>query len=454
MASALVISAILGWPCRAWSQEARQSSGDRFELAARSESYLTLFRRALLPGPSGAIVESETVAPIHEYFSLRASRVDAPWRPDSVSIEVAGWGRALPTDNRYERQLNGDLQTAFVDYHQDHFALRLGRQQVVGGAARFTRFDGAMIAVERLSGVSARAYSGFSVQPRWNDRTTYHHLGSESDSLLRDPHVLDDVPRRRYWVAGASLSYEARRASVMASFHEQREDGKLAHRNLGLDARATLTDYSTLGGSAVLDADATRLADARVWLDLAPVKPLSLSVEYLHTEPALWLSRQSVLSVFSSDRFDEAGGTATLRPLRDLQLEAACFATIYDDGRAGTRSEGTLRFAASRRSQLRLSYARVLALGNGYQSARAAWQQKLMRQLAATLETYFYFYDHAISGYRSSSVYAGTLGYELSHRFSLLWGGSLSRTPYAGLDAQTLVRLTATFDHPGPGGAR
>jgi len=455
LTTATVVSWVLVWTSGAAAQAAEpRPGGDRFELSARSETYAQLFRRALLPGPSGAVVETETVAPLFQYLSLRASKLDAPWRPDSVGIEVAGWARALTTENRYERGLDADLQTAFVDYRQDRAQVRFGRQQVVGGAARFARFDGLMLGFERLSGISGRVYAGFSVQPRWNQRTTYHHLGSDSESLLRDPSVLDDVPRRRYWVAGGALGFQGRRAAVTASFHEQRERGELAHRNLGLDARTTFGESSTLGGSAVLDTDSARLADARLWLDLTPVEPLSLSFEYLHTEPALWLSRQSVLSVFSSDRFDEAGGVATLRLLDELRLEAACFATLYDDHRPGARNEVTLRLAASRRSQLRLSYARVLAARNGYQSIRSSWQERLSARLQSTLEAYHYLYDHEISGYRASSVYAGTLSYEPDERFGLLWGASLSRTPYAGLDAQTLVRLTVALDRLASGGAR
>lgn len=454
LATALVIPTVLLGTSSAVAQTGARLGGDRFELSAHSETYAALFRRALLPGPSGSIVQTETVVPIYEYLSLRASRLDAPWRADSVSIEVAGWGRALPTDNRHERTLDGDLQTAFVDYRQEHLELRFGRQQVVGGAARFARFDGVLVGLERLSGVSARAYAGFSVLPRWNQRTTYHHLGSESDSLLRNPSVLDEVPRRRYWLTGASVGYQTRKAGVTASFHEQRENGALSRRNLGLDARATLNERSTLGGSAVLDTDSARLSDGRIWLDLTPVERLSLSLEYLHTEPALWLSRQSVLSVFSTDRFDEAGGIVTLRVLDGLRFEAAGFATLYDDHRPGARGEGTLRFSASERTQLRLSYGRVLAATNGYQSVRSSLQQRLSARLGGTLEAYHYFYDHAIAGYRASSVYAATLGYEPEERFSLLWGASLSRTPYAGLDAQTLVRLNVALDRLAAGGTR
>jgi len=64
------------------------------------------------------------------------------------------------------------------------------------------------------------------------------------------------------------------------------------------------------------------------------------------------------------------------------------------------------------------------------------------------LEAYGYFYDHPILGYDSSVVYAGTLSYEANARWSLLWGASVLRSPYAALDAQTLVRASYVFDFP------
>jgi len=62
---------------------------DHFDLSVHGEMYGELFRRALLPGPSGSIVEADTVAPLYEYLSLRAQDIDAPWRPDSVDVELA-----------------------------------------------------------------------------------------------------------------------------------------------------------------------------------------------------------------------------------------------------------------------------------------------------------------------------------------------------------------------------
>ncbi len=451
LVAALALLAVRSAGAQSLESRANEAPPDRFELLARAETYAALFRRALLPGPEGALVETETAAPVYEYLQLRVRNLDVAGQEDSVDLEVSGWARVWPTETRFEQPLDGDVQTAVVTYHRGPGTLRVGRQQFVGGAARFARFDGLLLGAKLGAGLSGQAYGGLTVLPRWNERPGYFHLGSEADSLLRDPEAFEQPHRRGHWMAGGRLGYASPQLSGSASFHEQREQGELAHRNLGLDVRGVLGPRASAAASAILDADALRLADSRVWADLELSKPLSLSLEYLHTEPALWLSRQSVLSVFSTDRFDEAGGVATLRASPRLRLEGAAFVSLYADHRPGARSEGTAALTPDALTVVRLSYVRVLAPSNGYHSLRSSLSRRLPEQLAATLEAYAYFYDHAIRGYRSSSVYAGTLSYEPQSRWSALWGASLSRTPYAALDAQTLLRLSYAFDYA-PGG--
>src|SRR6185503_1158233 len=119
-------------------------------------------------------------------------------------------------------------------------------------------------------------------------------------------------------------------SGASASFHEQRERGGLAHRNLGLDGYARFAQAASAGGSAVLDADRAALSDARLWVDTYPHERLDLSLEYLHTVPALFLSHQSVLSVFGSSAYEEADGLATARVSGWLTLEGSAFLDVYD----------------------------------------------------------------------------------------------------------------------------
>src|SRR5688572_19600215 len=67
---------------------------DRFELSFRSETYVHLFRRALLPGPNGAVVATDTLLPLHQYVDFRADGVDLPFAEDALGLEASGWGRA------------------------------------------------------------------------------------------------------------------------------------------------------------------------------------------------------------------------------------------------------------------------------------------------------------------------------------------------------------------------
>lgn len=424
---------------------------DRYELSARSETYAELFRRALLPGPNGSLVSTDTAVPLYEYTSLRVRDLDTPWRKDSLDLELAVWGRTWLDARNAEKLFDGDIQVANARYRQGPFALRLGRQQLAGGAARFVRFDGLELEAALGSGIEATAYGGWTVLPRWNQRIRYEHLGAAPDSLLRGSDAYESAQRSDYWLSGGRVGWASAENRAGLSFHEQHEQGGLARRNLGFDARTKLGP-AALGANAVLDLDRGRFADARLWLDTKPARAVDLSFEYLHTEPALFLSSQSVLSVFGSAAFEEVGSYATLRASDALSFEGSGFVEVYDGERPGARTELAGRFFAdaARRTFLRMAYTRLLGPDNGYHSLRSSLSRRFDEHFRGTVEAYAYLYDAAIRGYRASTVYAGTLSYDPAPELSLLWGASVSHSPYANLDAQTQLRVTYSFDRSAP----
>lgn len=424
------------------------AAADRYEIWAQSETHLQLFRRALLPGPNGAIVSRQTVAPLHQYIRVNARHVDIGSHEDSLDVELAAWGRLWLGEREDEPAVDGDVQIANARYLHGPLSLRIGRQVVAGGAARYARFDGAAVEAEIGDVASALAYGGFTVLPRWDARHGYAYLGAAADSDLRHPEVLAALDRESHWLAGGRLGFSpvaSARAGV--SFHEQRALHGLARRNLGVDARAELGPAS-LAGSAVMELSERELADARVWVDAALTRALDASIEYLHMEPSLFLSRQSVLSVFGSDGYHEVGGTLIARASEGLTFDAGAWAELYDDDEPGARAELSTKTALgpNRRTLLMLTYGRLEAPDNGYHSLRASAARRFDAQLSATLEAYYYWYDEAIRGYRSSSVYAATMTYQATEDLGLLWGASLARSAYASHDAQTQVRLTYAFD--------
>ena len=456
----LVPAATLFWAAPSSAQERAEGSeatradvksrapADRFELAARSETYLQFFQRALLPGPNGAIVEEETALPIHEYLFVNARGADTPWDEDSVDLEFGAWGRLWPTSSSYERPFDGDVQTASVRYDGGPAWVRLGRQQVSGGAARFARFDGAIVGARDSLGFFAEGYGGYGVLPRWNGQPGYHHLGSAEGEILKDTGPPEE--RGTNWLAGGRVGYTIPRFSGSLSFHEQHETGGLAQRGLGLDLGAQPVNSTSLGARALFELDSLRFANVRAWGDITPVRPLDIGVEFGRVEPALLLSRQSVLSVFTTDGYEEVGGTFALRPARWLRFEGNGYVQGYDGTGPGARGELATRFATGRLLPLvaRVAYARVIAPENGYHSVRLSLSREFSRHLGGTLEAYGYFYDEAIRGYETSSVYAATLTCRWLDPLELLWGGSLASSPYAAFDAQTLLRAVYHFDTP------
>jgi len=420
---------------------------DRFSVSGRSETYVQLYRRALVPGQNGQVVPTEIAVPVHEYLFANARDVDAPWQKDSIGLEFAAWGRYWPTESRIERAFDGDLQTASLRLEAGPTWARIGRQQVAGGAARYARFDGIMVGAREL-GFFLEGYGGFTVLPRWNDQPGYHHLGSAEDTLL--VYQPAAPARGNYWLTGGRFGYQTSHVSGSLSFHDQEMSGGVDHRNLGLDVGAQPTREASLGASALLDLDSGRFADARFWLDATPHPLFDLGAEVLHAEPALLLSRQSVLSVFSTDGFDELGGTLTAKLLRWLRLDTNGYIESYRGTGPGARGELAARIALGRDypTLLRVAYSRVIAPKNGYQALRISFSRKLSRCFSSTLEAYGYFYDQPIAGYTTSSVYAGTVSYQALDSLEFLWSASLAQSPYAASDAQTMLRASYHFDTP------
>jgi hypothetical protein len=421
---------------------------DQYDLSVRSETYAELFQRALLPGPAGAIVDTGTAAPVHQLIYLRAHDLDTSWREDAIDVEVAAWGRGWLGDQDLERRFDGDVQIASARYRHGPLSVRLGRQQVAGGAARWVRFDGALLAASLVAGLSFEAYGGLTVLPRWDARPGYHHLGGAADSLLRSPEAAAEPERAGNLLAGGRFAWSSERAAAALSFHEQHEDLGISRRTLGGDGRVRVTDRVSLGAAALMELDALRLQDGRLWVDATPAAPLDVSLEYLHTEPALFLSRQSVLSVFSTEAYEEVGATTLWRANRHVTVDAGGWVEIYEIDRAGARGNVGASFlpGAGGRTRVRVGYARMLAPDNGYHGVRAALSRRIALPVTGTLEAFGYLYDEPILGRITSAVYAGTLGWQTTRVVNLTWGASLAQSPYASFDAQTILRLALDLD--------
>jgi hypothetical protein len=424
----------------------RLTETDRYEVDVRAATYLRFFQRALLPGPAGATVSTDTLVPAYQYASLRAADLDTPWGKDALDVELSAWGGATMGDTNAERRVDGDLTLANVRHRFGPAYVRLGRQVVVGGAARFAQFDGVSAGAQTRFGLAGDAYAGFTVLPLWSQRPGYAQLGSAADTLLRSPDAIAPPSRAGTWLAGVRGHYLlGSRASVGVGLHEQRENSELSHRNLGIDAQATPADPVTISLQGVIDADHFRLADGRLWVDVYPTEKLSLSAQYLRADPALFLSRQSVLGVFATDSFDEIGGDATLRPSRAFAFGAGLYTQRFASSDRGARA--TVHGRATKGPvTVQLVLGRVADIANGYWSERVSLRWTGLSPVALTLEQYLYVYDEKIRDVSVSAVEAATAEWSVSRSVRLLLSASAVLSPYAALDAQTLLRLQADLE--------
>ncbi len=444
---AALSATLASWATTGAAQEAESPSSA--VVSARSETTLRVFQRALLPGPNGSLVQADTLVPVLEYWSLGAAGVATPWSKEAASIELSGWVDATFGERQYERPITGDISSAWVRQPWGPLSVTVGRQASFGGAARYARFDGLQLRLEQTPGSGlwgwAEAYGGYTVLPRWDQRFGYHHLGSTTESLVREPQALDPAERagNRLYGARGRLHW-GKLASAGLSFHEQRAAHDLERRNFGVDATLTPLRELAVNADVVFEADSRAVMDAGVWVDVLPDTWWYATASYSHVQPQLYLSRQSVLSVFDTGGFDEAGVDFVLSPLSYVSTTARGFLQWLSEDSLGARGELQLRADVdrARTTRLGLTYGRVVVPGGGYHLVRNSLRRRLLEPLTAVGEAYFYWYDRAIAERRSSSVFAANLEWSWSRQLRLLAGASLAQTPYAAQDLQALLRLT------------
>ncbi len=439
-------------------QHGAEQGGDLFEFQGRTTTTIRMFERALMPGPSGAIVSSRFMAPIHQSLSAHAAGVDSPMGKDSLEVQVAAYGQAVPGADDAVQPTTWDVSSAFLRQKWKGVSLSLGRQVQAGGAARYSRFDGAKLSVSSDFGLNLVGYGGLVALPRWDQRYGYHHLGDayeDWNSGTSERYL--EVDRVDYWTAGARLSWSnSKIGGLGVSIHQQGEQQQLYTSTLGVEGHLTAVRGFELVGDALFNTDRRRFSDVRILGRLSAWENehggLVVRGEYLHTAPALLLSQASVLSVFSYNEVSEVGGDISLGLPHGFQVEAAGYAQMMRVGEAGLRSRLGVRFRHGDRYpfMVRFVVERLSTESNGYVLARAATTYEFVENVTLYADLYHYLYDEQISDVRSSAFYAAHLGYDVTPSFHARVGGSWTRSPYARHDLQALAQVSYQFDARGP----
>ncbi|HWE28780.1 MAG TPA: hypothetical protein VHB97_12305, partial [Polyangia bacterium] len=219
-------------------------------------------------------------------------------------------------------------------------------------------------------------------------------------------------------------------------------------QDLGVDARyhptAPALRSLTLTGYALVSLIELRLVEgdvAATWQ--APRTPLQLGLDYRRTSPDLFLPRSSILSVFSQETHDEAGGNLYWRPVSRVRVEGDWHAVVDGDGfgqRGGARITGSLGPAFE---TTLTAEARVLRLvtDDGYVQARVYAVQRLATKLVATLDLDAYWLERAINGQTLSFTSAATLGWDFSPGWRAVVTGIADTTPQVERRVECMAKL-------------
>lgn len=431
------------------SSDYSTKTADIVAVEAHNSTYIPLFRRALLPGPAGSIVNPETVLPVYDYVMIRVLDADMPWAKNSLDMELSLWGSgALVGTSEPNRTFDGDVTVANATQRFGLNYVKLGRQYVTEGAARFAHLDGVSTGFRSKFGLALSGYAGMTVLPRWDQRPSYLHIGTVGDTLITSTDQLPRSNRSGNWMMGARMGYSANRlGEVGVSVHEQREDGALGRRDAALDLHFFPTQAVDASGRALVDLDSRGLADAFLGISLHPAHDWDIAAEYRRMIPTLLMSRQSVLSVFAVDRFDEAGGEVRYHVSPRVLLFGGSFVEWLEAEGVGFRARGGTKLYPDRahRLMVQLAYTRVVEPQNGYHSTRLSTVYRVSAPITFTAEQYTYFYDRAIRGMNTSSVHVATISWRWLTAWETLLAGSVFRSPYAATDAQAMLKLAYTF---------
>jgi hypothetical protein len=429
------------------------SAEDPTQVDVRVATYAQFFRQSLVPGASGTVADTTTVAPFIGTAFLRLSDVSTPWAKNAVSAELSAWGALGLLSQPIGNNGDGDLTAAWVAYKADGFHLKLGRQVALPGAARFVRFDG-LSGGTRVGLIDLDAYAGWVVLPRWNQPRGYYVLGSLGDAV-RDPTLVEAQNRVGQFVVGARAGLSVSPAFRGAlAFHEQHDNLGVAWRNLSLDLGSTPTEAVSLGARAVFDLLSLKPADLRAFADLRLIEGLPVTVDYSYQAPSLLLTQSSILAAFGGASWHELGAETTWRPLDGLKVTGRGAAQIYEGTHPGAR--GTVRAQwvpdLDGRWTLVAEYVRVLAPDNGYNHVRLAARWRVTNSVAASIDSGVYVYDLLVRGQKSSATAVASAEWAPMKSLKLLLSGSVTESPFAALDTQVMVRAAWELDGPSAGG--
>jgi hypothetical protein len=417
---------------------AGQARADTIDVTSTSMLRLGEQTRGGLPLQEPELV---TVAPLFEILSIAARDVTNPL-VDDLSLVVSTWGayelKDLRWDNGTSSELHGDVQTMYAQGKLlgRHLTLRLGREHVMTGAARMIHLDG-VEAIGVLPFVRLSAYAGVPVSQRFASRGTLVSWNPTGGDLAYGGRAAFSLPISGFPGRGLDLG-------ASANFVE--DDDESVREEVAADARLqpigddlTLT---ALAAYSLYDERVSELAGRASW---SATRALRVEADARFFAPDLFLTRNSILSVFSAEERTTFGAGADYELRRGLAVGASYHALIEpgetedDDDYIGHEAEANVEWQQGPT----LAGAELLyldALENGYVALRLFGRRDLGKFFAAA-DVFGHFFRESVNGEDLSVTGTLAAGVDLAKGFSAVVAGRAGMNPFLEQTFDVMAKL-------------
>ena len=390
-------------------------------------------------GLAGEKPELVSVIPAFEIVTVSAREISAPLL-DELQVNFSGWGSYDIGKPRWDAGVTGnstgDVTSGYLLARFAHRAvtLRAGRETIAAGAGGMLQIDGGDIAVRLPFGISLSGYAGAPVAQRFSSRSGELSWNPAGGDMAYGGRLGWTLPIAGTYGRGLELGVSA--VDVTDGGHEVRQDA-------GLDLRLAPIAGLVISGTGTYSLYEARLAEASVVAVWDATRKLFISADFRFTSPDLFLSRQSILSVFAdSNRKDFGGG---VRYKFSEALSAGVDAhLLMEPGEGDSTQTGSELGARAEwehggtRAGVELSY---LDTGSkGYTGGRLYGRQQIDR-LFLLADVSGYAFKEAVNG--QTSTVTGTIGggFQLASNWSVVVAGRAGVTPFLEQQADLTVKL-------------
>jgi hypothetical protein len=414
---------------------------------------------------AGATPELDTVVPVYELISVTAREVKNPVL-ENMEIAVAGWASYDLADVRWNagttEQFTGDLTTGYVrgQLFKRALTVRAGRAFVVAGAGRMLQLDGADLLLRLPGNLSLSAFGGLPVAQRFRTRAGIKSWNPAGGDLAYGGRLGWTLPLPGAYGRGLDLGASAVVVTDAKGTVRDLNDSTGAttitdssappvRRDVGLDARYQPKAGLVFTANGTWSLEAGRLAEAGVNVLWSASKRLFVNFDAKQLSPDLFLSQNSILSVFTDKDRTDLGGGVRYQLSESTSIGGDYHALLEPTGEAsGTElgHEVAARLEWDRgpaRAGGELTYLKAGGLGaeqNGYVGGRVFGRRELGRTFFAG-DVVVHSFQQEINGYKLAVTGSLSTGYDLGGGWATVLAGHAGVTPFLEQQADLLVKL-------------